>query len=362
MKGVLHRIMEMLAPLVPAGIKEGIRSHVSIRQYDAARQRRSNPFLGMNAGNYRESRYRFAILEDLFQDHQYFVAACREMQISYKLIDLFANDWLEQLRGGHFDAVLAWPHPLSSRMKEVIDYRLWIIERVLGVPMYPTWAECFLTEHKPRLRDWLEAKGIPHPETWVFHDRETALDFAARAQLPIVLKTATGAGATGVFRIHSRRGLVRMIAKAFGRGIRGRRSEARDRQRDYVYLQEFFPDVHEWRMVRIGDSFFGYRKEKGDDGLHSASHKWSWLDPGERLLNLLKRVTDAGGFTSMDVDVFETPDGRLLVNEMQAVFGCTTPVVQMKVDGVEGRYLWSEAGWTFQAGEFCRNHMCNSSF
>jgi hypothetical protein len=112
-------------------------------------------------------------------------------------------------------------------------------------------------------------------------------------------------------------------------------------------------------MVRVGDSFFGYRKEKGPDGLHSASHKWSWLDPGKDLLNLLKKVTDAGGFTSMDVDVFRTPDGRLLVNELQTVFGCTTPVIYMKVNDVEGRYLWTDDGWRFEVGEFWRNHMCN---
>jgi hypothetical protein len=46
----------------------------------------------------------------------------------------------------------------------------------------------------------------------------------------------------------------------------------------------------------------------------------SWLTPERKLLNLLKAVTDAGGMTSMDVDEFLTPDGRLLINELQTVF------------------------------------------
>ena len=199
----------------------------------------------------------------------------------------------------------------------MFDYRLRILEHDLGLVLYPTWEECFLTEHKPRLRDWLDVHKLPHPQTWVFHDRSQALAFAAVAPIPIVCKTATGSGASGVSRIRSRSVLRQTIKRAFARGLRPKRFDAHDRQRGFVYLQEYLPDAHEWRMVRIGDSYFGYRKEKGPDGLHSASHKWSWLDPGPELLNLLKQATDAGGFTSMDVDVFLTPDGRMLINEMQ---------------------------------------------
>jgi hypothetical protein len=117
--------------------------------------------------------------------------------------------------------------------------------------------------------------------------------------------------------------------------------------------------VDEWRMVRIGDSFFGYRKERGPTGLHSASHTWSWINPSSQLLYLLKNVTDTGGFTSMNVDIFLTKGGRLLVNECQSVFGCSTPAIQMKVNDIEGRYLWAGSGWRFEPGSFCDNHMCN---
>lgn len=83
------------------------------------------------------------------------------------------------------------------------------------------------------------------------------------------------------------------------------------------------------------------------------------MDPGEPLLNLLKQVTDAGGFTSMDVDIFLTREGTMLINELQTVFGCTTPAEQMKINGVQGRYVWEGGSWRFETGEFCQNHMCN---
>jgi hypothetical protein len=85
-----------------------------------------------------------------------------------------------------------------------------------------------------------------------------------------------------------------------------------------------------------------------------------WDVPEGRHLDLLESVTDEGGFCSMDVDVFETPDGRLLVNELQTVFGASHSVDQLRVDGVPGRFLRGEGGaWVFEAGDFARNHCAN---
>jgi len=354
-----HRVMRSLAPVIPKGLKDAVRARLSLQDYDYAQEREANPYRDMLTASFDGSPYKLAIIEDMTQDHQHYVAACREKGVSYEVVDLLSDTWVKRLREGGFSAVLVWPSCASTTAKNAFDYRLHILEHDLGMTVYPTWKECWLTEHKPRLRDWLDAHQLPHPQTWVFHDQSEALAFAQDCPLPMVVKTATGAGATGVSVVATRKGLVRIINHAFGRGLRPQRYDARDRQRGFIYLQEYLPHVEEWRMVRIGDSYFGYRKEKGPDGLHSASHKWSWLDPGEELLNLLKDVTDIGGFTSMDVDVFRTPDGRLLINELQTVFGCTTPDIYMKVDGIEGRYVWAGGAWRFEPGSYWANHMCN---
>lgn len=354
-----YRFLAAAAPFVPERIKEEIRGRFSMSAYDHARQRDVDPYREQQAAIFPASRYRFGIVFNAFRDHQYFIGACRDLHASYATVDLLADDWMERVRREAFDAVLVWPDASSTVRKQTLDYRLRVLEHDLGMLVYPTWEECWLTEHKPRLRDWLDAHELPHPKTWVFHDREEALAFADCTPLPIVSKTATGAGASGVCIHRERHGLNRFVRQSFGRGVRPRRFDALDRQRGFVFLQEYLPDAAEWRMVRIGDSYFGYRKEKGADGLHSASHKWSWLDPGPELLDLLRRATDAGGFTSMNVDIFLVPDGRLLINEFQTVFGCTTPAIYMKVNEVEGRYRHVGGNWTFEPGGYWDNHMCN---
>jgi hypothetical protein len=61
----------------------------------------------------------------------------------------------------------------------------------------------------------------------------------------------------------------------------------------------------------------------------------------------------------MALDVFKTADGRLLINEMQAVFGCAVATTQMKINNVPGRYVNLAGEWHFEPGEFCGNNMCD---
>ena len=84
------------------------------------------------------------------------------------------------------------------------------------------------------------------------------------------------------------------------------------------------------------------------------------VDPTDRLLELLHRVTTVTGMRSMAMDLFELPDGRLLINELQTVFGASVAVHQLKCDGEPGRMVRVEAGrWRFEAGDFARNACAN---
>lgn len=346
-------------PFIPARLRALIRRHLSLKDYDYQRLRSENPYANKDEELFANSPAKIGIIEDISHYHKHYIAACSEMKISYQVYDLTSPDWLNKFSTSDCDAFLVWPSITNTTLKAMFDFRLRILEEDMGKILYPTAKECWLYENKPRILDWLNAHNIPHPKSWVFYDEKQAMEFADKINLPIVVKTATGASASGVEIVKSLKALRKLIKKYFTKGITPRGYSPYDRQWGFVYLQEYLPDVHEWRMVRIGKSFFGYRKEKGPDGLHSASHKWSFLDPGNNLLNLLKQVTDAGNFTSMDVDIFQTHDGSLFVNELQTVFGCTTPAIQMQVNNIPGRYLWENNQWVFQEGNFCNNHMCN---
>jgi len=292
--------------------------------------------------------------------HQYYIAACQEFKISYRVLSLWDDNWVNRVQDSGCDAFLIWPSSSSTEIKTLFDMRLYFLEKDMKRLIFPTWKECWLTEYKPRLRDWLQIHGIPHPQTWVFYDRDQGLEFCRNSPLPIVVKTATGAAGSGVRIVRTRNALIKVADQFFKGGVRVRSAEPWDKQRGYLFLQEFLPDVDEWRMVRVGDSFFGHPKVKAENGMHSGSGKCAWEDPSPELLTLLKDVTDIGSFRSMNVDVFVTAEKRLYVNECQTTFGCAVATTQMKVNGAAGRYVYIDGtGWQFEQGEYCSNHLCN---
>jgi hypothetical protein len=208
---------------------------------------------------------------------------------------------------------------------------------------------------------WLAANGVPHPKTWVFYDLQQALAFADQVELPIVYKSDLGSGASGVRIFRKRKSLIRHIRRSFNRGFTTYRRCPNDKEWGFVLLQEYLPDAREWRMIRIGDSFFGFEKDKAGD-FHSGSHIMLYSRPPSNLLDFVRDVTDKGGFRSIDLDILLVKDGRYLINELQILFGMDDPSEpQCMIDGKEGRMVRDAQSnsWRFEEGSFCRNYLGN---
>jgi hypothetical protein len=302
---------------------------------------------------------RVGIVKNRAQYHTHYVDACLELQVPFRVIDLYAHDWLARVQEAACAIHLAWPDATSTPTAKVLKDRLELLERDLGQQVFPSAAERWLYEDKIRTADWLTAHRLPHPATWVFHDRAEAEAFATTCALPIVTKTSFGAAATGVRLLRRRRQVLATVAQAFGPGVTANGADRRDRQWGRILLQEHVDVLREWRMVRIGDAYFGHPKGRRGD-FHSGSGTVAWDVPSPPLLDLLHEITELGRFRSMAVDVFETVTGRLLVNELQTVFGAGTSVDQMRVDGQPGRMIRGADGWRFEVGDFARNACANA--
>ncbi len=332
-------------------------------------------------------KLRFAILRnEKPDDHQLWEAACRERSdiVDYHLIDLTRNGWLEAVRNGKFDGLLARPPAYSSAFKTLYDERVRILHDLLGIPVYPTLEEISIYENKKYFSYWLRALEVPHPRTDVFYYPDEAQAFVETAPLPLVGKTNIGASGTGVRILRERQAALDYVQETFSgkgaarstgpnwrkKGFAGRvvkkllrpgelkakmqhyQLQRKDVQRDFVLFQEFVPHEYEWRCVRIGDSFFAHKKLV-DGEMASGTLLKGYENPPLELFDFLKWVTDLRGFWSQSVDLFETTDGQYLVNEMQCIFGQSDPY-QMLVDGEPGRYRKIDGDWVFEAGDFNR--------
>lgn len=319
---------------------------------------------------------------------EYWLKACLERGIKADIIDLCSHKALDLIQKGHYDLCLTWPPGLFDVYKSIYDEKLFYVSHILNMPCFPSFKECFVYENKKSAAAYFRAARIPHPQTWVFCYYQEANEFISDIQYPIVAKTSIGASGSGVKIIRSQQEAYKYIQKAFnGRGIKRRFGPNRtmgtpkkwltkairsprflaDRvrfyfkinryiQHSFVIFQEYIEHDFEWRIVKVGESFFSHKKIKVKEMASGAKMKEFGFPP-EDVLNFVRDLCERERLESVCVDLFES-NGSYLVNEIQCVFGIPYGYLS-RVDGETGRFLMKEGHWMFDKGDFTKNEACN---
>lgn len=302
-----------------------------------------------------------------YGDWYSYVLACQELNVDYEIIDILSADWLDNLKNAEVDGFLSRPPCDLQELKTIYDERLFFIYKYLQKPLYPNFESLYIYENKRNMASFLDYFNIPHAKTWVFIDKQEAVEHLKKMKYPIVLKSNIGWGGFAVRIVRSYHSAYLKAQKIFGLKngwVCAGLSPIKYKyglpfivngaaQKHYMIVQEYHKIKWEWRILKIGNSYFGHQKLlKGEKA--SGSGLVGWVDPPKELLYLVKDICEKGHFEVMDVDVLETCDSQFLVNELQAIFGSVLPY-QMRVNDVPGRYIYSdEKGFVFEMGEFNR--------
>ncbi|MGO1369373.1 ATP-grasp domain-containing protein [Senegalia sp. (in: firmicutes)] len=315
---------------------------------------------------------KLGILNEFTGSEKNYIKACESLGVEYELVDIISTNWIDNIKNSNCDGFLVKPSAKKEVWKNMYDEKLYFINKIMKKPIYPSYEELFIYENKKNMAYWLEVNDIPHPKTWVFYKREEALKFIKDYnEFPIMFKTNIGSAALGVKFIKNEKEAIKLINKIFTRGkffnigytkwyktsygISYPRMD--DKQYNFIIFQEKLDVKVEWRMINIGDSFFGHQK-LSDGKFHSGSDLVGWVKPPEALLNLTKEISKIGNFTSMAIDIFEDINGNYYVNELQTMFGSYNPS-QMYINDVPGRYTYNDGKWEFEEGLFNENASCN---
>lgn len=293
------------------------------------------------------------------------VKSCQELGIDYEIIDIFAADWIQRLKDSDCDGFFCPSTCQSQEKKTVQDERYFFVSQVMKRPIYPDFLGLYIHESKRNMATWLELNDIPHASTKVFTNRAEANHYFDTCTFPIIVKANVGAAASKVkvvksrlkakymaWRCFSTRAQIFQIGYHYTQKIHGVPAfDLNNPQKDYLLVQEFVPNiVCEWRIIKIGNSYFGHQKLL-KNGFASGSGLVGWVKPPVELLDIARHICELGQFPCMDVDIFETRDGKYLVNELQASFGSYSPY-QMMVDGKHGRYRYIDGQYIFEEGDF----------
>ncbi|MBQ4508128.1 MAG: hypothetical protein II970_04445 [Paludibacteraceae bacterium] len=299
-------------------------------------------------------------IDDLVESYAH---ACETCGVEYVILDLFSDDWIEQIRTSKVDGVLVREKANIAEYKEMYNERLWVINKYLHIPIYPSWHELFLYENKRMYSYFFETHGVRTPKTHVFYSKRKALDFCKHTSYPIVFKTNGGSSGTGVTVVHFQRKAQQIVNSIFGR-FHSRLAFGHlpwtkvagffpvpkfgMSQRHYVIIQEYVDILTEWRIIKLGDTYAGYMRplENG----HGSCEKMEYGMPPIELLQLIKEISEKEKFDSLSLDVLIDKHGDYYVTEMQSLFGCWA-AHQCEVNHVGGKIIYDVDHFEFVSGE-----------
>jgi len=153
-------------------------------------------------------------IENSFSER--WIKYCQEHGIEYKLVDCYANDIIFQLENCQ---VLLWNwNDADYKAKKFAKQLIYSLE-MIGKKVFPNKKTCWHYDDKVGQKYLLEAIGAPFIETFVFYDKQKALEWVNTASFPKVFKLSVGSAANNVQLVHNKSEAKRLVIKAFNHGF-----------------------------------------------------------------------------------------------------------------------------------------------
>ncbi|MBJ6802450.1 ATP-grasp domain-containing protein [Geomonas propionica] len=279
--------------------------------------------------------------------------------VEVKIVNLLARDFVEQLAG--CDGVMwRWFH--LEQDKQSVKTILYVIENYLKIPVFPDNATGWHFDEKVAQWYLFRVLDVPQPETWIFWDKESSLQWAKSAPYPVVFKLSVGAGSSSVLKVKSEDEAAALIERMFDRGIfpmtmnefkyrllPGSRRELKitlarpldalryvvrneyprlpkdwwKPERGYVLFQEFLPNNDfDTRVTVVGSRAFAFRRmNRPGDFRASGSGNIDWSPEAidKRCLKMAFDISRQAKFQTMAFD-FLYRNGEPVVCEASYTF------------------------------------------
>lgn len=287
---------------------------------------------------------------------QKWIEYCELKGIPYKLVDAYKSDIVEQLEG--CDLFMWHSHHILSKDVLVSRKLLPALEKS-GIRVYPDINTFWHFDDKIAQKYLLEAINEPLIPSYVFYDKNQALEWARKVSYPKVFKLKGGAGGSNVFLVKAQKECDKIIKKAFGKGIsqfNGRRAfmenmtlflngsskfsdvlkslyrmvfppkytRIMSKEKDCVYFQDFIPNNDGDIRVIVIDGKFAYgmkRLNRENDFRASGSNNYVFESISKDILETAFRISKKLNLQSVAFDFVRSEAGLPVVIEMSYAFG-----------------------------------------
>jgi glutathione synthase/RimK-type ligase-like ATP-grasp enzyme len=290
----------------------------------------------------------------------YWIEWCRNSGVPFKIVNAYATNLLAQIKNCHG---LMWHWHQDLHADQLFARQLALALRYSGLKLFPNVETAWHFDDKLAQKYLFEAAGIAHVPTYVFYSRDAALAWLSSAQFPLVFKLRNGAGSMNVQLVKEMGRARHLVNRAFSRGFpvvdvhaiarqafwefkrdrtvrrffralyyrtaaltgwKPQNMRLRERQRGYVYFQDFIPNNrYDDRLVVIGERCFCIRRFCRDNDFRaSGSGVMEYLHtvfPKESL-QLAFSAAKKLNSQCLAMDVLYNDDGQPLIGEVSYCF------------------------------------------
>lgn len=280
---------------------------------------------------------------------------CKNKNIEYIVVNAYDNDIIEQVKD--CDALM-WHHHHAD-FKDVLTAKriLFALEHA-GVKVFPDFNTGWHFDDKVAQKYLLEAIDAPLVPSFVFYDKQEAIQWAQQTSFPKVWKLKGGAGAKNVKLANNLSEATKFINKAFGKGFSqfdrwghfkerynmwrngkdtflgvikgvGRLiiptdfAKLQSRDKGYVYFQEFIPNNNsDTRVVVIGNRAVAEKRfVRKNDFRASGSGEYSYDNINLKSISLAIEISKTLKLQSVAFDFVEDENLNPLIVEICYGFG-----------------------------------------
>lgn len=218
---------------------------------------------------------------------------CEKNQIKYKIVSCYSSRIIDDLKD--CDALL-WHFNQASSKDVLFAKQLVFSLETAGKTVFPDFHTAWHFDDKVGQKYLLESIGAPLVPSYVFYEKDDALDWIKGTTFPKVFKLRGGAGSANVQIVKNRSEARKLAIKAFGAGFSqydkwgslkdrwykynkgktgfwnvikgvlrfGRTTEfarVAGNERGYIYFQEFIPDnKYDIRVIVIDGKAFAIKR------------------------------------------------------------------------------------------------------
>lgn len=165
-----------------------------------------------------EKNIKIAIHPDKYRNQSYsnkWKHFLEERNVEVKDVNLWKQDAIEQIRG--CDGVM-WRWNQTESNKAALKI-LTSIEKYQKILTFPSSTSTWHYDDKVSQKYILISINAPIPDTWIFWNKEDALNWAENTSFPKVFKLSSGASSNNVILAKDKKQAISLINEMFGRGL-----------------------------------------------------------------------------------------------------------------------------------------------